>query len=508
MKTFKTILPVLLVGILLTSCKKSHYDVTNVHGVNAEGEVLLPIGSKTLSMMDMMERFHVDSIVTCTDDGSLSFDYFYEGLGVLSGEELLRFKDLLYEEHYSYDNPYVESPPSFPDTVLGFQRTLVFQADHIEVMEAEMKSGHIDFTIASNVGALRRVTLSTSEIKDAEGNDFMMEFYPESDSFGFDLEGLHYLTDSANSLTLNYELYCTYVPTIAPRLYVDFKIEGTDIAFSEMTGYLEPYDSRNHIDTTFSLFPHNLSGILGVRDVMMRVSERNTFGVDARLIVDTALVMGEGIAPYSVFDPMPLVVEMPVNKEFGEVYSHALSGKVTPSGGDVMASSLFIVNTSGIEDLITVYDTCNLDVRVNISLPFSFVVDDVRYVDTVNLDLAEIELPDLIEQLTLEWTFNSTLPINMESCFYLYDSEREVITDTIVDGGVVIEASLDGQPTHTTFSIDIAEERLDEVMHSDRIIMRYALDTDAHNVKLTADQRLTLFVKAKAKYDTVVGFND
>ena len=84
----------------------------------------------------------------------------------------------------------------------------------------------------------------------------------------------------------------------------------------------------------------------------------------------------------------------------------------------------------------------------------------------------------------------------------MYDSEHEVITDTLVEEGRMIEASFDGQPTHTTFSIDITEERIQDVLYSDRIIMQYMLDTDARDVKLNANQKLMLFVKAKAEYDT------
>lgn len=505
MKIIRIILCFGVLVCLLASCNKDHYNVSNVHGVNAQGEVLLPIGSKTFTMMDLMERFQIDSLITCDDDGSLSFDYFYEGLGVLSGEEILRFKDLHYEEHYSIDNPHVDTQSTL-DTVVDVQRTLTFQADHIEVLDALMKSGYLDFTLNTNVGVLRRVTLSSPDIMDAEGNDFVTDFYPHSGHFGFDLAGLHYHTDIANSLTFEYELYCTYVPTADPQLFVDFKIEGVDLAFSEMTGYLEPYDSRNRIDTTFSLFPHNLTGTLDVRDVMMRVSERNTFGVDARLVVDTAQIICEGITPYSVFDPMPLVVELPARNTFGEVFNRPLSGEITPNGGGVMASSLFIVNTSGEENLITVYDTCNLDVRVDVSLPFSFIVNDVQYFDTVNLDLSGMELPDMIEQLTLELTFSSTLPVDLTGRFYMYDSEHEIITDTLVGEGKLIEASYDGQPTQTTLSLDVTEERIERVLHSDRIIMRYVLDTEARDVKLNTNQRLTLFVKAKAKYDTVAEF--
>lgn len=507
MRTSKLLI-VLALFAAFVSCKKEHYDVSQVHGVDVDGEVLLPITSKSITMMDMMERFHIDSVISCSDDGSLSFDYFYENYGVVCGEKLLRFNDLKYEGHYEMSNPYVSIVPSFEDTTLSFQHTLEFQTDHISVLEAMMKSGHLEFNVASNIGVLRRVILSSPDIKDAAGNDFMVDFNLNSDSFGFDLAGLHYKTDVANSLKINFEVECSYVHVLDPQLYIDFSIEGSDLAFSEMRGFVEPYDSRNRIDTTFTLFPDNLSGILEVNDVKLRLSERNTFPLDARLTVDTALVVGEGIQPYSIFEPLPLVVELPVQHTFSEVYNSTLSGKINPCGGGAIASSLFRVNTSGIEDIITMSDTCNLDVRVDISLPFSFKINEVQYLDTIDMDLAELELPDLIEKLTLELTFTSTLPVNLSSQFYMYDSELEMITDTLIGAGELIEASFDGQPTHTTVSIEITEERINKVIHSDRIIMVYELDTDARNVKLTADQKLTIFVKAKAKYNGVAEFEN
>ena len=67
--------------LCFSACNKEHYNVGNVHGLNAEGEVLLPIGSRTLTILDMMQRFQIDSIISCADDGSLSFDYTYYYLG-------------------------------------------------------------------------------------------------------------------------------------------------------------------------------------------------------------------------------------------------------------------------------------------------------------------------------------------------------------------------------------------------------------------------------------------
>lgn len=502
---------ILLIGILaclLVSCNKDHYDVSNVHGLNAEGELLLPIAHKTLTMMDMMERFHVDSIISCADDGSLAFDYNYEYIGVLSGDELLRFKDLVIQMHYDTENTFINNPPSYEDTVVSYQHTLVFQADHIGVLDAWMKSGHIDFTVASNVGVLQKMVVSSPDIDDAHGNDLMVEIYPQSDQFGFDLEGLHYHTDTVNSLRLNYDLHCTYVPTLDTLLFIDLEIKGSDLAFKEMTGYIEPYDSRNRVDTVFTLFPDNLSGALEVKDVQLNIKERNTFSLGGQLLVDTALVMGEGIAPYSVFDLLPVEIELPPYPEYTEVYNEVLSGRISANGGNIIASSLFTVNASGMEELVTVTDTCSLDVQLGVMLPFAFNIDYVQYLDTIEMNLSELELPDMIERLTLELTFTSTLPINLMGYFYMYDAEFEMITDTLVSGGQLIEASFDGQPTHTTVSIDITEERVERVLQSDHIIMQYVLDTDATDVKLNANQKLTLYMKARVKYNGEVEFDN
>ena len=50
MKYNKLFFVLALATLLFASCKKDHYDVGNVHGVNAEGELLLPIGSTSLSL--------------------------------------------------------------------------------------------------------------------------------------------------------------------------------------------------------------------------------------------------------------------------------------------------------------------------------------------------------------------------------------------------------------------------------------------------------------------------
>ena len=129
MKSNKLVIALSLVVLLFTACKKEHYDVSNVHGVNAEGELLLPVASKSINMMDLMERFELTDKVEWSESGELSFGFNYEDVGVISGAEILKFKDLYYQGHYATENPYVTMPMPFVDTVHITQIRLAPKSD-------------------------------------------------------------------------------------------------------------------------------------------------------------------------------------------------------------------------------------------------------------------------------------------------------------------------------------------------------------------------------------------
>ena len=111
MKNCKIILPVLLVVTLFASCKKDHYNVGNVHGVNAEGEVVAPLASASFTVKDLMERFNLLDLLYWSADGDLAMHYTMQMDSVLEGAEILKFNDLDYEEQYTDPNPYPTTTP-------------------------------------------------------------------------------------------------------------------------------------------------------------------------------------------------------------------------------------------------------------------------------------------------------------------------------------------------------------------------------------------------------------
>lgn len=504
MKSNKLLLALMLLAMLFASCKKSHYDVNNVQGINAEGEVLLPLASKTITMMDMMERFEMTDVVDWSESGDLSFKFSYANNGVINGAELLKFDDLNIDENYVFNNPYPITPPPFDDTVVSFGNTITFESNDVHVLWAQMKSGRLDFTLESNMGSVQHVVIRSSNIKDADGNDFELNTPVYDNTFGFNLDGLQYITENPNTLNLSFELRVNVHQTSDLECNFEVNISGVDLSFKVMRGYVDSYSSRNRIDSVFTLFPNHLQGVLEVEGVRIRVSECNTFGLDAQLIVDTALFINEGQPPYSILESLPLTVDLPTQLQLGEVFNQRINGKVDVGGGRVLSTSTFIVNPGGVSELVTVSDTCRIDTEIGVEIPFSFRVDDISYFDTVNMDLANMEMPEMIENLTLELTFVSTMPINMNASFLMYDSENDRITDTLLVNAEMIKASDDGSPVSTHLTINIDETRVGNVLHSDRIIMSYQLDSNMHKVVLNKDQKLSLFLKVKAKYNNGV----
>ena len=506
MKYNKLFLFLALATMLFASCKKEHYDLDHLQGVNAEGEVLLPIGSASFTLTKLMQQFKIDSLITCSEDGNLSYAFHYEDFGVLNGDSLLRFKDLEYNERFSIENPFTIVLPQAFDTVFHFDHTITFESDNIHVMEAEMKTGHFDFNLNSNIGLLQKVVIRSADIRDAEGHDLVLDFDFDAGDIQFDLDGLHYTTDTANTLDLSYDVYIRIQGFLDPELFFEVEVKGSDLAIKEMSGYVDPYDSRNYIDTTFNLFPGNVSGALEVHGARMRLLERNTFDLEARLDVDTAWVFGDDNVPFSIFGAQPVSVDVPSQLSFGQVFERTLNGKISANETAVYASSNFIVNPSGMSDLVSVSDTCSIDVIIDTEIPFAFVVEDVHYLDTTELALSGISQPEQIEKLVLELTITSTVPLNMNAQFFTYDSETERITDTLIAKDRLIRASFDGRPTMTEMALEVTGDKIRHLMESDRLISCYELDTESHDVVLNGNQGVDVFMKARVKYNGVIDF--
>ena len=493
-----------LAALTFGACNPNRYNFENFQGVHTEGEWLLPLAYADYSIMDLLERFQMDSLIACDANGHLWYHYYYEDSEAVKGSELLKFKDLSLDQPLNFENPFPNALPYSVDTSVTLTQSVVLQSEHVHVLSATMKSGLFQFDFESNMVDLQWVAVRCTEIKDVEGNAVEWIYEPNGTT-SFELSGLNYESDEFNTMDFEYEVHYVLPQGLsAPEIDFNAQMSATNLAVKDMVGRVDSHSNYNRIDTVFNLFPDNIFGSLEVKDVSLSLNVKNGFDLQSRMIIDTALVWGPDIAPFSVFDLMPQVVDFDYTPTYETVFQEMMSGRLSSHGGHALATAEFILNPNGMEETIAVADTCAIGVRVNADIPFAFRFDDVRYLDTVNMRLSAIESPEWVKKLTLEMEINSTIPLNMSGEFYMYDSENECITDTLINGAMQIAASFDGQPTTSTAVIELTDDRLEKVMHSDRIILDFALDTDSHEAVFNVDQTLHLFVKAKVDYDGVV----
>lgn len=502
----KTILVLACFAFLLTSCSK-RYDFNNVHGVAIDGELLLPVATASYTLGGMMERFKIDTLMSFDENGGMHFMLNYDLEDVVDGRNILRFKNIDVSQQFSIPNPFPNVLPEPIDTTISFTQTINLESDYISVLMAEIRSGRFDFVISSNIMGLNKVVISSSEIKDADGNDMCLVYDHTIGHNSLDLTGLRYETEAENTINLQYEVSFTAHDFTAPELTFGVEFHVADLCVREMMGRVTNYASRKSLDTTFCMFPNKVEGVAGICDAHIKLMERNGFEVAAKLCIDTALIMADGVPAYDVFEQMPTYVDIPKSPIFNEVFNERVRGNLNMVSNYAYASGSFVLNPDGMSEIVYVSDTSTIDVKIAADIPMAFNVESVSYRDTVNMKLSEITYPELIREIVLDLDFLTDLPFNVGASVMMYDSQNQVVTDTLASNAR-IQGSFDGTKKASQIVVELTEDRVGKVLDSDRIILDFNLDTDAHDVVLNLKQSLDFTLKADVKYNGNVEFSN
>lgn len=496
-----------LAALLFSACKKDHYDLKNVNGAHVEGELLLPLASESITVMDLMQRFSSDDVIGYDPSGNMSFSFSYEYLNALDAHEILRIDDAGFDQHFAFANPFPTELPITIDTSMSFNQNLSLSSDNLRLMSAALNSGTLGINIESNVFQIQHAKITCPQIRYADGSVMSFDFYPGASNV-IDMGGLSFMMEEQNTMNFNYDIDFVLQGTTAPELYFDAHLMFADLTFSEINGWIDAYTTSSTIDTTFSLFPNNLFGQMEIDGFDLAMSVRSGFGMPARLTITEALLSGPNIEPYPIFSQMPQVIGINPSAEYEEVFNQTLTGRLDAQGGRVQADFDFTLNPEGMANMVTVSEDNTLDFKMDANIPFAFKIDEVRYIDTIDLRVSSIESSELLKKLTIQITTTSDIPFNLNSDILMYNTEEQSVVGTLVNAAPMLRSSFDGQMCSSTFDIEVDGETLDKLMQSDKLIMNYDVDTDGHHVVLNANQTLQIYMKAKLDYDGIVEPDD
>jgi len=383
---------------------------------------------------------------------------------------------------------------------------LNLESDAIRILSATLRSGQFRFLFTSTLGRIKRVFVSSPDITDADGTPFEREILLDGIT-AVDMAGARLLSNEVNALHVVYTIEYEAYDFTAPMFSFEGMVSMRDLQIQEMSGWVNSYATYYRVDSAFHLPLDNIEGEITFMDAHLTLSERNTFDMEAELRIDTAMLYGDGVNPSYIFDDYPVYFNIGYAPQYTPFYDehHALG--MSTELNSVLVSGDFTLNPKGFENQVTVCDTSSLGLVAEGVLPIKFKIPGVYYQDTVDMDVSDVEAPEIIQEVVLHAIFESEIPMSLTAQLFTLDDETGMPTDSLFDQPKTIAGSYNGIPARTEATVSITHALLDNVMNSDRLLLRLGVDTEDNEVMLNLEDKIRLTMKADVLYDGDIDVN-
>ena len=489
-----------MIVLLAFSCNKNRFNFDHLESVEGAGEWKLPIGSAHFTLENVLSQLNDNDLVAYDEDGNLMLQYRFAMDPIIKGTDVMKYNDVSYSAHFEADNPYQYVLDNPIDTVVVFDQFVALESDAASLHAAEIRSGTIFFRMESNIGTFQQIVLRSSDIFDPSGEPLerIVEMGEES---VLDLTGIRLETDSANILRFTYEIHYQMYDLLEPKYQFDATIGVRDFCIGMLSGRVKSYASPFILDEPFSLPVDKIHGSLKLIDTRMKIQARNSFDLTARLQIDTAELCGEQVPSSPFLDHYPAVYDITLTPTMSDFFDENLTLEVSTDQDRIYASGSFIFNPDGMDNLVTVYDTSSIGVAAEAVVPLRFNIPGVYYRDTLELNFSDLEYPEGIQEMILYMIIDSELPFNLNAQLFTMDSVTGQVTDSLLVNDHFIVGSFDGRPARTEATISVTHDRLTSLFDANKLIMRFGINTDNHDVWLNLQNGLTVTLKADVIYD-------
>ena len=497
---FVTGMALAIVAVLAFSCNKNKYDFNHLEAVEGSGQWKLPIGSAYFTLEQVLSQLNDNDLVSSDENGNLLLRYRFAMDPIIQGTDVMSYNDAEYAVSFQTSNPYQYVLETPIDTMVSFDQFVELRSDVAALQSAVIKTGTVYFRMESNIGHFSEIVLRSNDIFDADGRPFerAVEMGEMSE---VDLTGIRIETDSANVLRFTYEIHYQMYDLLEPEYRFEAILGMRDFCIGSLSGWLKSYEAPFVLDEPFSLPVNKVVGSLKVIDTRLKIQARNSFDLTARLKVDTAELCGDAVAPSLLLDHYPAIYDIAFTDAMTDLLDEKLMLEVSSDHHRIYASGSFTFNPGGMENLVTVYDTSSIGVAAEAVVPLQFNIPGVTYLDTIVLNLSGSDYPELIKEVILHIAFDSEIPFNLKAQLFTMDSVTGQVTDSLLASDRFIAGSFDGQPVRTEASISVTHDRLKSLFAANKLIMRFGIDTEDHDVWLNLKDGLGVTLKADLIYD-------
>lgn len=498
-----------IVGMILTSCNEDRFDLDNLEAIQSSGQWKIPVGSLRVTLGEVLDQLGENSLISHDEDGNIQLLYEYVNDEILVAADFLNLKEQVFDFEMQFENTHFGEVITEPiNETLTFSQVINIAMDSVGLKSAIIKSGEMVMGMETNIGEVTDIVFSSSGITMPNG-DTLTCYFSHLNGNTVDISGatFHMNMDpltgvSDSTLTFNYVVHYLVNGLDEPQFNLATQIGLRDVKIQEITGYVTSFVYDFSYDTVFNLNLPNVVGEMELVGVELQVKEKNTFGFDALLQIDTAEFYGEGLVPSPVFPNYPYYLEVLSTPEYTNVFpDEPINLRYSTDFTGVRLGSRLIINPEGGTRVIRIDENSSLGVAVNVMVPFQFSIPSVTYLDTIDMDLSDINTPDLIQEIILGIIFKSEMPFNFNAQFYTVDATTGLVSDSLLAERLWIQGSFDGNIATTTADVSITQARVNSLLAANKLIMSLGVDTQNQSVSLNLDNALEVILKADVFYD-------
>jgi hypothetical protein len=380
--------------------------------------------------------------------------------------------------------------------------------------ELRIKSGTLLVNLKSTIPQQSHLEFSLPSAIDAFGNTiFVSEDLPAAPAGGtsdltktFDLTGYSFnLTGLSGA---EYNTYSTHLVvsidstgelvTISKEDSVNINYTLQNIVPEYVHGYLgQQILTIEPSQTPFEVFKNVVSGTLGLEQADVTFSIVNGIGVSGQISLHdltsmntltsntVALTWDLLNAPLNI-DPAAYYPFTPSYTTFELNNSNSNFKTLIENFPDQLLYSLDIVinpfgNISNYQDFA--YDTSTLSVNLNLSVPLSFIANDLVLQDTFDFSLGSPEEGDpLIKEGTFNIIADNGFPFSASFQLYFYDDQMNFLDSLFtstnnIAAALLNDACLVSEKSNTMLTFDIDENKMNRLRSSKNVIARSKFNT-------------------------------
>ncbi len=471
----KSIKYLLVGGLLLTSCHKEYFQLDKLSDeMELETDLVAPLIHGSMSLGDLVARFDSSDYTGEFEDGLIYLSYS-DTLVEVMVDTLDLVIDGFYNEFFidveiGDDPVYIGS--AIGDTV-HFRKSKFFgfETEGENRMDSVLfKGGELETVMGSSFQHTGFLTLSSTYIKDSDGNPYShtIEINDASGNFTWseirDLEGFFLETDKqgdSSVFRMDYDLALINSGNpVNPGDQCDISSNFTDMGFYKLFGYVDPEEVVSEIgELDIPIFADNPDlRNLQIADPRITVAIENSLGIPFELTVDSLIAIAEDGSRESLvfYEGHPFIIPAPEVNMIGETVSgEYYINNQTSNFRDLinLAPSTLSYgvsgNSGGQSQSHFLLDTSRFMAEAEFVLPLDLSISEYTLTDTMEFSVGEggIDTSLVKEVVVSVFTINE-LPLELSLQIYLLD-ESYAVLDSLFDGVPPLlpssEVDLDGR---------------------------------------------------------------